>query len=246
MVIEKDIPLLIIAHDIRSYVLSGNKSPSFVGLTRSLYGIPYPTTTKSGKALADDFTGLILNGMSLKGYSVSTTHIAATDKDEEIYSIIKSYTHESGVTMLFSIREWKTDVHFTASLHYDVKLEIVDKSGKVRATSTQKGVDALRKEQRLERLNLATAFKDIISELISEPDVLVAISSVDKEYEAKISGEPLQSLEPEVGKVKNEPVKTVITKKVEEEKSDGKCTVDQILKMKEIGMIDSQIKAACE
>ncbi len=51
---EKDIPILILMHDIRPYVLSGDKKTSFVGLTRSLYGIPYATNTLSGKSLAVD------------------------------------------------------------------------------------------------------------------------------------------------------------------------------------------------
>ena len=40
--------------DVRPYVLSGDKKDTFVGLQRSVAGVPWPVSTKSGAPLADD------------------------------------------------------------------------------------------------------------------------------------------------------------------------------------------------
>ena len=46
--------LLLSLAERRPYVLSGDKTPNFVGLQRGGFGNPFDVTTASGKSLMDD------------------------------------------------------------------------------------------------------------------------------------------------------------------------------------------------
>lgn len=53
--------------DARPDVISGDRKETFVGFSRSLYGIPYPAYTQSKKPLAQDLSDLIIRGLKLGG-----------------------------------------------------------------------------------------------------------------------------------------------------------------------------------
>jgi hypothetical protein len=226
---NNDTPILVICQDKRPYVISGDKKPNFVGLTRSLYGIPYPTATTSGKPLADDFAGLLINtfnGESGKDNAIAES-VNPTTTDSEIVEIIKKSTPENGAALLYTITEWKTDTHFTASLHYNVKLSVYNKNGDLIKNKSIQGIDKLGNDQREERKTLANAINDIYGSLLNDEDMVSSIkvaSTGSFPYETNMSD-----------KSSNLPT----------EKSN-KCSIEQILKMKEMGMSDSQVKSACE
>jgi hypothetical protein len=46
----------VAAHDQRPYVISGKKTPEFVGLSRGLYNNPWDVTTEDGRSLAEHTT----------------------------------------------------------------------------------------------------------------------------------------------------------------------------------------------
>src|SRR5260370_3677545 len=51
-------------HDQRSYIVSGEKDPTFVGLNRSGLGIPHDVNTQSGLPLASEFQNSMTNALS--------------------------------------------------------------------------------------------------------------------------------------------------------------------------------------
>ena len=65
--ITEKVHFVVAFQDVRPYVLSGNKNNTFVGLMRSMTGIPYPIKTESGNPLADDFGILVTNSLNAKG-----------------------------------------------------------------------------------------------------------------------------------------------------------------------------------
>ena len=236
---QKDIPVLVLFHDVRPYVLSKNKGQNFVGLTRSLYGIPYPTTTASGNPLADDYAHMIVRNLEGRGFSASTTHIAPFATDEEIRSVITQYTYNSGAALLFVIREWKTDAYFHLTLHYDITLEVYNHFGKLLVSTKQKGEDKIAKNLGRKRSNLANAVNDIIGSLINDKKVLACIQSLDSSDNSR--------------KAKSENIKIAKTvgisakgQEIAPSAKDHKCTKKQILAMKKMGLTKEQIQAACK
>src|SRR5215468_9264272 len=74
--------------DHRPYVVSGQKSPSFVGLQVAGFPNPYgllpgDVNTESGAPLASDFSSAIAKALSTKGFSVTELGVTATASTED-------------------------------------------------------------------------------------------------------------------------------------------------------------------
>ena len=56
----------VAVHDQRSYIVDGNKTPNFVGLSRGGWGNPFDVVTVSGRPLATDMTTAVANGLKAR------------------------------------------------------------------------------------------------------------------------------------------------------------------------------------
>lgn len=65
----------VAVQDRRPYILDGDKTPSFVGIQRSGWHIPFDVTTLSGNYLAEDFTIAVANGLEQKGITTKSLDI---------------------------------------------------------------------------------------------------------------------------------------------------------------------------
>jgi hypothetical protein len=132
----------VVTLDLREYVHSGYKPPSFAGLDRGGVGNPFSIQTTSGNPLADDLSGSIASSISKKGGTASPVIIEHTVGREQAIEALKSSGGNSLV--LLTLREWKNDtawgIHKMA-LFYDVDLEVFGKDGTVLAKTTAKGGD---------------------------------------------------------------------------------------------------------
>lgn len=215
---KNDAPIIIGTQDQRPYVLSGDKDETFVGLTRSLYGIPYSMTTKSGDPLAEDFGGLIAATLRKKGYDATAVRIPPSATENEAVAKI---TKPNGDTYLYlRIKEWKTDTYIHPTLTYALTLSVLDGTGNALRVKALSGEDDLGRDQRPERQNLAAAVSDILGSLLNSDEIHAALS----EDSTKQPG---------------------AEKALEVEHSTKQCSVDQVIKLTKLGMTDQQIKAAC-
>lgn len=232
--LEEDHKLLITFQDIRPYVLSGNKRPSFVGLNRSLYGIPYSVSTRSNKPLADDLGTLVAKSLQDEGLIARSV---AFPLKGNVNNFIRNYANKGEKVLLFSIHEWKTDASFTASLYYDIDLTVYNDDGREMATSRQAGHDAVGANQPPGRRNLAEVNVDILGGLMKMPVIKSAISNENIEASTVKTSytAPKQKIEAPADKISN----TM-------QKHNDKCSVQQVLSMKEAGLSDNQVKAACK
>jgi hypothetical protein len=127
--------------DHRPYVVSGEKGPSFVGLQRSGYGIPFNVNTASGQPLADDFSNSIAGALSAKGFKVTEIALpATTSTDEAISPLVGS---NSSRALLLEVSEWKTDTASRAALYYALALSVFDERGNRIAHKELSGRDNL-------------------------------------------------------------------------------------------------------
>jgi hypothetical protein len=60
-----DGPVALAVLDSRPDVISGERKETFIGFTRSLYGIPYPAHTQSKKPFAQDLAHLATRALKL-------------------------------------------------------------------------------------------------------------------------------------------------------------------------------------
>lgn len=160
--------------DSRPDVVSGERQETFVGLSRSLYGIPYPAHTQSRKPFAQELGNTIVRALKL-----------GDTKSEHVF--VSPYKGRSGATdalkatgasrlLLLEIKDWWSDKLVHTDLHYDLVLSVLDSKGGELGSSSAIGHDELGKRQRPERRDLLTATKDILASLFSAQSIVAGFS----------------------------------------------------------------------
>jgi hypothetical protein len=173
--LQKDIGSVSLGvQDKRLYILNNNKKPNFVGLSKSIYGIPYDVTTQSGNPLADDFASLIAESLIRSNINVKVVQLHHNIKKND--AISKILNTESDNYILITLNEWKTEVHFRAGLFFDVTIDIIGVNGDVISTANQSGFDFFAKDSP-GRENLSSAVVDIFDKLFNDEKIVDALSN---------------------------------------------------------------------
>lgn len=204
-------PVAVAVLDARPDVVNGERKETFIGFTRSLYGIPYPAHTQTRKPFAQDLGNLVTRALKLGGSQAQFISTSPFKKREGAIEALQASGAER--LILIEIRDWWSDTLVRTDLHYDLALTVLNLQGQELGSTSLIGHDELGKRQRPERRDVATATNDIIATLLQANPVTAAFS-------------------PDAS-----PVSTAT--------ASSKCTVDQILKMKEAGLAQEQIEAAC-
>jgi hypothetical protein len=194
--------------DARPDVIKGDRKDTFVGLSRSLYGIPYPVYTTSKKPLAEDFSDLVSRALKL-GHTPAKV-IKTTPYSGRSGAIKALQASGAERLILIEIRDWWFDSLIHTDLHYDLALTVLNAQGQELGSSALVGNDSVGGRQRPERRDIPTANNDIFTNLFAATAVV-----------ASFSPDAAPTAKPAV------------------------CTVEQILKMKDAGLTEDQIKAAC-
>lgn len=162
--------------DNRSYVLSGEKEPNFVGLQRGGFANPFNVTTASGKPLTDDMSDALESGLRNSGYKVSRLRISSPDA-----SAVKSAIAENGTAknIVLTVTEWKTDIFANMTLHFDLTLQVISKDGTTIATNQMQGEEKV-SGAGLEKQNsrtAASAFETKIGRLFNNQEIIAALQN---------------------------------------------------------------------
>lgn len=122
--------------DNRSYVLSGDKDPDFIGVQRGGFSNPFNVTTASGQSLTDDMAKSLENSLRNSGYTVSSLRFSSAES-----SIVASTIAESGKSknIVLTVTEWKTDIYLKMSLHFSLLLRVISKDGTTIAKNHMQG-----------------------------------------------------------------------------------------------------------
>ena len=159
--------LALATHDQRPYVVSGNKEPRFVGISRGTYGNPFDVNTVSGAPLADEFSASISKSLDARGFKTSVVKVGAAQSRRATMEALRNATAERLV--LVTLKEWKSDTYFRTSVLYDSTVAVYDPTGQELARATFKGEDNIGKEPVL------NAFKNKIEEWFSDPKIVAAL-----------------------------------------------------------------------
>jgi len=124
-------------HDERPYVISGNKPEKFVGLMRGGFGNPFDVNTQSGGALALEMRDAIGKSLGAKGVKVVPVAVASSESPARAKRALGETNARRLV--LVTLREWKTDTMMNTSLHYEVKVEVMDERGAALASNAIRG-----------------------------------------------------------------------------------------------------------
>lgn len=145
--------------DARPYVVSGDKTPDFVGIQRGGFGNPFDVRTASGEPLAGEMRTGIANALQKQGFTVVPANGTAPRR------------------LQLKVLEWKTDVMARMKVLYDLTLGILDAQGKVLATSRTQGEEVLGGGfEKANEGNAAKSFELRITELMRDESVRNALT----------------------------------------------------------------------
>ncbi len=165
----------VAAQDRRPYVVNGEKPEKFVGLSRGGYGNPFDVTTVSGNPLAIDIRDTVIAALKKNGVDAEPVALqpAQADPRQALVGLNRDRS------LLFVVSEWKSDTYMNTALLYDMRLTVLDKSGREIAESVVSGRDDLGGDfinpPAHAKRAIPTAFKAKLELLINDPKVLAAL-----------------------------------------------------------------------
>lgn len=127
--------------DLRTAIVSGEKSPDFVGKQRDGWGIPFDVRTGSGRPLSDEVHDLIQNSLSRGGGATTRVALSPSMGSEQVQAALAAPGADRRVYV--SIREWRSDSLMRTSIDYDVTAQVFDKSGQPLAEKRVEGKEAI-------------------------------------------------------------------------------------------------------
>jgi hypothetical protein len=201
-------PVSVGVKDSRPEVVGGDRKESFVGLQRSLYGIPYAVQTQSGKSLAQELAEMVSRGLQARQVEVEQVPLSPFVSRDQAITALEATSNPR--LLLFEVNEWYGDTYSRTTLHYQVELSVLDAEGRELGRASVAGEDEIGGKQRAERRTVQAATANIVQTLLASRDIVAAVSP---DARPRAAG--------------------------------GKCSVEQVLKMKEAGLSEAQIKAAC-
>ncbi len=125
--------------DNRPYVVDEDKTPSFEGIIRSTYGIPYTFNTSNNQPMSSYLRDRLSIGFRNNGTKVI---IYKTDPKMTIKKVISAISKHGNKSFILVLNEWKYDFHgFTDSSVYDVVVYVTDKLENKLISKNFSGVD---------------------------------------------------------------------------------------------------------
>jgi len=177
LAIETPLTTAVAVQDQRPYVLDGDKTPNFVGIQRGGFGNPFDVTTASGMSLASDISESIVAALEKKNINAIQVDLAPKATDAQISEILISASADR--LLQIKLVEWKADTYQNTALIYDVRLSVLDATGKVIAESAKQGRDDLggsfMNPPAHAKTAVPVAFRRIFEGLLNDPKVIAAL-----------------------------------------------------------------------
>lgn len=173
--VNSDKTVAVTTVDLRPYVLSGDKGPSFVGLQRGGFGNPFNVNTSSGRPLAEDMTTSIV--AALEKSNVRALAVTTPTNTQEAGARDLLLAAEADRFILFLVREWKADTYLNTGLPHDVTLKVLQRDGTELAEKTLNGRDNLGASMvpADARVHTEAAFRHKLEAAINDPGVAAAL-----------------------------------------------------------------------
>jgi hypothetical protein len=169
----------VTTYDQRPYVVSGNKVPQFVGLTRGGFGNPFGVQTQSGHPLAEDMSQVLCNALQKKGFQCLPVAVAARTSPDAVRR--KLLEAPSKLALLLTLDEWKSDTFIATTLLYDATLQVLTPQGTTVTEQRITGREVLGKNFwspiSVAYTAVPQAQKTKLEELMNRPEVIAALQA---------------------------------------------------------------------
>ncbi|MGD1879213.1 MAG: hypothetical protein ACFB13_17130 [Kiloniellaceae bacterium] len=170
---EKSVAVAVV--DLRTYVLSDEKPPAFVGLQRGGYGNPFDVMTDSGHGLAEDLTTSIVSSLAAAGVQAVGVPVPQKSTEAEARQLLAAVSADR--CTLLMVREWRADTYFNTGLDYDITLAVLTPEGVELAKTTLQGHDNLGSSMvpADARVYAETAVRSKLEAIFGDPEIKGAL-----------------------------------------------------------------------
>lgn len=123
--------------DKREYVVNGDKAPSFEGLSRSSFGIPYSQYTPGSQPMTSYLGDRLVAGFNKQGIKAE---FYSTTPSMSIERVKEALAKKDKPSIIIALNEWKYDYHaFSDSSWYNVDVLVLDRNAKLKVEKNFRG-----------------------------------------------------------------------------------------------------------
>ncbi len=158
----------VAVYDQRPYVVNQKKDPNFVGILRGGFGNPFNISTESLKPLAHDMSAALVKAFKKSGAKAAPLYLWPSLNKDQVIQKFKNTNSEK--LLLLTLLDWKSDSMCQTVIIFDLEIEVFDKSGRLLANKTTKGVKNLGSSSGMSsrlKTDLVHAYQEILEELFS-------------------------------------------------------------------------------
>lgn len=209
--------LLFKVREARPAVVDEGEPPSWVGEQRGGFGIPYNVLTTDGKAFTRVVQETLQKDLEAAGFDVEVSSTDAAETQAEIASRLGEASAERG--LFVEVRDFNSNTYTNIDMEWDLLATVYGRSGAVLAENHLQGRTTLDGSF----MNPPGAAKRSVPPFFYEltRDLVLRNDDVMRALTGQDEARPGAS-------------------------GETRCSVDQILSMRESGVTEEQIKAACE
>ncbi|MEH6474973.1 MAG: hypothetical protein V7727_04755 [Sneathiella sp.] len=163
--------------DQRPYIVSGDKTPNFVGLQRGGFNNPFDVTTLSNEPLADSISSAIVASLKHKNIDAEVLKTkASSDISETLKTLdVSEFTR----LLLIHFSEWKSDTLVNVKFTYTIGAKVTDNNLAILAENSLLDKKVLGgsfvNAPEFARTNVPVAFQKVIEELLNDPKIIDAL-----------------------------------------------------------------------
>lgn len=165
--------IVVAVQDQRRYVITESKNPDFIGLQRSVFGVPHDVCTENGEPLADNVAKALSRSLSEKGFNVTPVVLSYADKTNAALNKLAPFKADRLVLVI--IEEWKTDTLNYSKLTFNLTLKVLDSDKHVlavKAVSSDGQNIGTKPEVMAPRV-----LKEKIEELMNDPSITTTLAN---------------------------------------------------------------------
>lgn len=235
---------------------AADKGDNWVGVQRSLAGIPYRVVTASGRPLATDVGEALTASLVKDGFAARQVLVPTGAGDRVAEGLVKPV---EGRGILLVIRKWATDLYLKMTVTYDLGIEVIDSAGKLLAEASFAGEDVIDQSnvKKPKRMSASATIASLFGDLLKANNVRGALlgetlavpSSAPATAPAAVPTMPTPPARTSAQAPPPNPVQPLSPASkpgTAQPAQAQKCSVEQVMKMKDLKFSDAQIKAACE
>jgi len=133
--------IAVAAVDNRQLLRDGDIKPNYVGMMRAGFNIPGSIHIKHGLSLADNFAEAVATGLTSAHYRAD--FVSNPTPLSRSAALLALQSTPADRFLLLTIDLFESETLIRTELHYDIRAEVLDRTGRVLATSQVSGTPML-------------------------------------------------------------------------------------------------------